>query len=196
MSSTDTPPPDAGDLPDDDAESEAELLQLNEDARREYLEQQKLYKMRLATLPSMQRISELWKNRSVREDDPVFMLIEVLSLHDARDQLSHTQAMRLHELFEKAAAVYVRQIRVAADSVKESREASLRLTAEAAALGKTAQTLGKYTEELGREMPSIIESIRVARQLLDFSTQRAKWQLVAIIGGSVCVGVLLGRFLG
>jgi hypothetical protein len=144
----------------------------------------------------MQRVTERWKNRSVREDDPVFMLIEVLSLHDARDQLSFTQAMRLHELFERAASVYVRQIRIAADSVKESREASLRLTSEAATLGKTAQALGGYTQELGREMPSIIESIRVARQLLDFSTQRAKWQLVAIIGGSVCVGVLLGRFLG
>lgn len=188
--STDEQPPEPV---DDDWESE--IAELGEEARHEYEEAMKLYKSRFATLPSMQRVTELWKNRGVREDDPVFMLIEVLSLHDARDQLAHSQAMRLHELFERATEVYVRQIRSAAESVEASRDASLKLTGEAASLGKASQALGKYTDTLGREIPSIIESIRVARQLLDFSTQRAKWQLVAIIGGSIMAGVIIGRIL-
>lgn len=189
MSAEENPP----ELEDDDFESE--VADLSDDARREFDEAMKLYKSRFASLPSMQRVTELWKNRGVRDDDPVFMLIEVLSLHDARDQLAHSQAMRLHELFERATTVYVRQIRAAAESVKESREASAKLTAEAAALGRTSQALGKYTETLAREMPSVIESIRVARQLLDFSTQRAKWQLVAIIGGALMAGVIIGRIV-
>jgi hypothetical protein len=175
---------------EDDIDMQVEALR--ERAQREAEQAEEFYKVRFADLPSLQRVRERWLARGIREDDPVFMLIEVLSLHDARDQMAHKGVERLLMTFQEATGLYISKVATAAEDVARSRQETQMLLSQVKQIADTAQALGNYTSQLAQEMPSIVESMRANRQLLDVATPGARWHFVGMIAAAVAAGVVIG----
>lgn len=172
-----------------------ELLQLREEAERVIEETLRIYETRFANIPQLQRLRILWQERRIEEHDPVFLMIEGLSLVDARSQLQLAQVVRIMRAYENLTQYTAKEMRGMLNEVLQIRQTTEPLLAAMLKVTKEAQGLAQTMEKFAALAPELMEVVQAAIQLQNRANVKTRITDACIYAGLVALGFLLHSIL-
>jgi len=89
-----------------------EIIALREHCQKVLEQSLSLFETKFANLPTVNRLRKLWEERRIDDKDPVWLMVEVLSLTDARSQLQFASLVRIHKAFDSVATYTAEEMRV------------------------------------------------------------------------------------
>lgn len=173
-------------------EDRAKLGGIADEMEHYFTQAIRIHERVFADLPAVANIRARWKSRAIAEDDPLLLMLEVMSIVDARSQLQMSQFTNVVHSFAKMAHVYAVRIRQAAEEVNASRLETARYAADLVKAQAYQSALNKSLEAYGKELPELIDAMGACHRVADTNTWQAKTQLMAIGAVVAVVGFLLG----
>jgi hypothetical protein len=170
-----------------------EIMAMREDAERILSETLDTYQTRFANLPAMQRLRVLWKERRIDETDPVWLMVEALSILDARSQLQFAQVIRIHRAYDDVSKLSMTELRGVLQEALSLRDAIEPLTAQIVKLTEENRQMVAGMASYSVMFPQLLELTAQAIDLHGGANRRAKWELCCMVTGAVIAGIIAGK---
>lgn len=172
-----------------------EIIAQREHAQKVLAESLRLFETKFANLPTVNRLRKLWEERRIDDKDPVWLMVEVLSLLDARSQLQFASMVRIHKAFDELAQYTAEEMRAVLNEALTLRDQiePLRLSVEAQTRLQKENTdnMQKFTSML----PELMHVTREAIELHGGQNRRSRLETIGVVVAVLIVGVLLGAWI-
>ena len=182
------------DLSDEDRQALAEHTKI---LVREFSRAMRLYQRRFTDLTSVQDIKKRWMAREISKNDPVFIIMELMAVCDARSQLTLDALTGVVHSFAQIAQIHAKRVSKAAEMLAATRAETARLYAETINARAQMKTLTNYLVEFAGTMPPLLKSMNTCYEAVSAGTKRAKMELMflgaATFGAGLFVMYLLHR---
>jgi hypothetical protein len=169
-----------------------EIIAAREQAQKILEESLLLFETKFANLPTVNRLRKLWEERRIDDKDPVWLMVEVLSLLDARSQLQFASLVRIHKAFDDLSqhtAAEMRAVLIEALTLRDQIE-PLRLAVQAQT--KLQQDSTANMQAFTQMLPELMNVTREAIELHGGQNRRSRWEMGAMVGAAALVGVVVG----
>ena len=172
-----------------------EIIAMREHAQRVLEQSLNLFETKFANLPTVNRLRKLWEERRIDDKDPVWLMVEVLSLSDARSQLQFASLVRIHQAFDELAQHTAEEMRAVLNEALTLRDQvdPLRMAVEAQTKVQQASTadMASFTGML----PELMNVTREAIDLHGNANRRSRWEMTGMVAGASLIGVLVGAWI-
>ena len=172
-----------------------EIIAMREHAQRVLEQSLNLFETKFANLPTVNRLRKLWEERRIDDKDPVWLMVEVLSLSDARSQLQFASLVRIHKAFDELAQHTAEELRAVLTEALTLRDQvdPLRMAVEAQTKVQQASTadMASFTGML----PELMNVTREAIDLHGNANRRSRWEMTGMVAGASLIGVLVGAWI-
>ena len=172
-----------------------EIIAMREHAQRVLEQSLNLFETKFANLPTVNRLRKLWEERRIDDKDPVWLMVEVLSLSDARSQLQFVSLVRIHKAFDELAQHTAEEMRAVLNEALTLRDQvdPLRMAVEAQTKVQQASTadMASFTGML----PELMNVTREAIDLHGNANRRSRWEMTGMVAGASLIGVLVGAWI-
>jgi hypothetical protein len=169
-----------------------EVIAAREQAQKILDESLQLFETKFANLPTVNRLRKLWEERRIDDKDPVWLMVEVLSLLDARSQLQFASMVRIHKAFDdltQHTAAEMRAVLIEALTLRDQIE-PLRLTVQAQT--KLQQESTANMQQFIKMLPELMNVTREAIELHGGANRRSRWEMAGMVTAASTVGLLVG----
>lgn len=164
-----------------------------ENLRRSEHEREVLEK-RFDELPAIQHLRELWQERSLLPNDPVFLLVEVLGLYEERQKKTLKQLMRVLEASDRFTVDGLMEIEERIKSVEKMEKSSAKLLPVMLQSNEMNDKLIGTLESIAETFMSLRDTLFEVKELLD---ERGLTKVLAAVASPVAAavaGFLLGKY--
>ena len=179
-----------GDDDDSDSVDAADVERLYAELMANYEAALRVFEKRFAELPYIEKLREKWSAYRLGDEDPVWAIVDVLTLYDARSQLVMSQVMNVitkgHDLMRVSVSRLERLSKNAGAAAGELAEHEAEFARARAATENLAKALAVY----GDLQPRLLDAMARSQAENETATWRAKLQLMGI-GAAVGVGGFL-----
>lgn len=166
-----------------------------------YQQAVRVFETKFVDLPSIAQIRALWREKKITDEDPIWTVVETMSLHDARSQLMLSQVMRVISTGHDLMRFSVRRVeRVQRDLARVTEEAG-RMEARVIEAKAEVSALNDQLALFGKTMPELLEAMARSQEANDSATWRAKGELIGIgfvgaLGGVAAGSMRIGDWGG
>lgn len=174
--------------------SEEEEERLHLELEQNYLAAVRVFETRFADLPPISKLRQLWQEKKIAEDDPVWLMVEVMSLHDARSQLILAQVMKILKAADALIQYSVGRVEITATRLKEVNGELKAMYGEVVETRSSSDVLSKQMETFARLMPGLLGEMKTAHDEISTARWTAKLQLMGL-GALMALGGLLVGYL-
>lgn len=168
---------------------------LEAEFRRKVEEAFQFYEKMFPQMPSMENLRKLWKERQVTESDPIWLMADVLALYDTRGQLVLSQIVRILRSSQDLSQFTIDELRGAIETATKLQMASADAGARADVMLQRMSDFAVMMDKYNREVPTLLNAMYRATQVLDTRSQRAIWELVGIVAASMTAGGVVALLL-
>lgn len=168
---------------------------LEAEFRRKVEEAFQFYEKMFPQMPSMENLRKLWKERQVTESDPIWLMADVLALYDTRGQLVLSQIVRILRSSQDLSQFTIDELRGAIETATKLQMASADAGARADVMLQRMADFAVMMEKYNREVPTLLNAMYRATQVLDTRSQRAIWELVGIVAAAMTAGGVVALLL-
>lgn len=182
-----------GDGEDAEAVDAAEIERLHEEMMANYAAALKVFERQFAKLPYIEQLREKWKAYKLGDEDPVWAIVDVLTLYDARSQLVMTQVMNVITKGHDLLRVSIARLERLSKNVGSATGELAKHEAEFVKAKVAAETLAKNLAVYGELQPQLLDAMARSKAENETSTWRAKLQLMGIGAVVALGGYLLGK---
>jgi hypothetical protein len=151
-----------------------------------------VYQHRFADMPSVQSVRARWQARQISSDDPIFMMVEFLSISDARSALALSQIADIVHAFSKMANLHAKRVAMAANEVNQTRAETARYARDLVDAREAGARLANALAEYGKAIPGLLEAMGDCHRTAESSSRRARVELMGIGALLLAVGAGLG----
>ncbi|WP_415907084.1 hypothetical protein [Oleiharenicola sp. Vm1] len=168
---------------------------LEAEFRRKVEEAFQFYEKMFPQMPSMENLRKLWKERQVTESDPIWLMADVLALYDTRGQLVLSQIVRILRSSQDLSQFTIDELRGAIETATKLQMASADAGARADVMLQRMADFAVMMEKYNREVPTLLNAMYRATQVLDTRSQRAIWELAGIVAAAMTAGGIVALLL-
>ncbi|AHF95022.1 hypothetical protein OPIT5_00365 (plasmid) [Opitutaceae bacterium TAV5] len=178
------------DLPVEDREA---LAKLADEMEHFFAQAVRIYGIAFTKLPAVVNMRTRWKERKLSDDDPAFLVHESLCMSDARSQLALQQMTNVVHAFVRMTQIYAARMRNATEEVASTRKETARYSSDLARSHTLLENLTKSLGEYGKELPGLIDAMKVNHELTESHTWKSKAQLIVMGAVTMGLGLLVGK---
>jgi hypothetical protein len=183
----------ADDIPDGAVRPE-ELIRMREEAERIVDETLRLYETSFSKLPALTRLRVLWKERKIESTDPIWLMVEALTLNDSRGQLQFSQIVRLFKANEEMSRYTAQELRQVVMDAMQLREAIVPLTEAMEENTEETRKLTKHLAKFSELAPELLELVGTAIHIQGKNNRLNKWEQALIYAACTGVGFAIATF--
>jgi hypothetical protein len=153
----------------------------------------RIYETKFATLPAVTKLREKWKRHELGDEDPAWILIEALSLSDARSQLQLHQIVRIIKAFDDLSRYSVAQIRDSVETALDLKTSLAEFSAKQKGVNESQGRLERGLGEFNKLVPELLDVVQKAVVLGRTENRRTRWEIAGMCAACVLVGVAIGH---
>lgn len=171
-----------------DGDPEVDRETLEKELERRVKEAFLFYEQKFSTLPSVSRLRELWKERKIDENDPIWLMTDVLALYDARGQIALQQIVRILRACQDLNQFTIAEMRRALDMAAKVQLAAEEMNAKADAVMQHMQAFAGMLSKYEKQFPVLLNAMYKVTNILDTRNKAAVYELAAIVAGATLLG--------
>jgi hypothetical protein len=171
------------DLSNEDREA---LALHTEKLEKEFARALRIYNKRFSELASVQDIKKRWQERLIAKNDPVFVIMELMSVCDARSQMTLDALTNVVHSFAQIAQIHAKRVSKAAEMLAMARADGAKLMSETVEAHSLMQSLSLSLTQYAKAMPPLLRSMNECNEAVSTGTRKARLELM--IMGAVTFG--------